>query len=318
MALLTVLLLVAVMAVLVIAMLDTIRFGLRRSQNGQEMARARWFAISAETLAQAQIKRLLQREPGRTTLAGGWNGRPFVFPLDDGSIRAVLRDGGNCFNLNSVVEGVPEQWQRRALGVAQYVSLMEALGINGVSARSLADALVDWIDSDGERSPYGAEDAAYARHRPAYLTSGAVLAEASELRAIEGYDAGTYDRLRPYVCALPDNVLSPLNLNTLDERDGPLLQMLTVSALGAAEARQLIAARPANGWLQASTFWSQPALRALPLSAEVLGQAGIRTRYFRLQAQIVVGDAQLQSNALFDADAGGEIRLLERRRSEDE
>ena len=318
MALLTVLLLVAVMAALAISMLDDIRFGLRRSQNSQEMARAQWIAISADSLAQAQIRRLLEREPRRTTLAGGWNGRPFVFPLEDGSIRAVLRDGGNCFNLNSVVEGVPEQWQARKLGVAQYLSLLAALGIDGTAANSLADALVDWIDSDGERSPYGAEDAAYARHRPAYMTSGALLSEASELRAIEGYDAGTYERLRPYVCALPNNMLSPLNLNTLGEHDAPLLQMLTMSALGSAEARRLIAARPATGWMQTAAFWTQPALRALPLSGEVLGQVGLRTRYFRLQSQIVVGDAQLQSHALFDADAGGRIRLLERRWSEDE
>lgn len=318
MALLTVLLLVAVMASLAVAMLDDIHFGLRRGQNAQAMARAQWLAISTETLARAQIRRLLQRDPARTTLEGGWNGRPFVFPVDGGSIRAVLRDGGNCFNLNSVVEGASEQWRRRAIGVGQYIALLDALGIRGAAAQGLADSLVDWIDSDDARSPYGAEDDAYARRRPAYRSSGTLLAEASELRAIAGYDEGTYRRLRPHVCALPDNVLSPLNLNTLGEDDAPLLQMLTASALDAASARRVIAARPAPGWRQAAAFWAQPALLALPLPGEVLGQVGVRTRYFHLQSQVTFGEAQLEMTELFDADGAGRVRLLRRRWSEDE
>ena len=318
MALLTVLLMVAVMAALAIAMLDAIRFGLRRSQNADTAARAHWYAVSAETMAQTQIRRLLRRDPARTTLDGGWNGRPFVFPVEDGSIRATLEDSGNCFNLNSVVEGAPEQWRRRVLGVGQYLALLQSVGITGAAAQSLADALVDWVDSDGERSPYGAEDAAYARHRPSYATSGALLAEPSELRAIAGYDAGTYRRLRPYLCALPDNALSPINLNTLRPGDVPLLQMLTGSALSAGEARRLIASRPPGGWAQVAAFWQQPALRALPLPGEVLGQPRVRTRYFRLQVQVALGDAQLQATSLFDADAGGRIRLLARRWSEEE
>lgn len=318
MALLTVLLLVAVMAALAVAMLDEIRFGLRRGQNGQAMARAQWLAISTDTLAREQIRRLLQRDPARTTLEGGWNGRPFVFPVEGGSIRAVLRDGGNCFNLNSVVEGAPGQWRRRTIGVGQYIALLDALDIRGSAAQGLADALVDWIDSDGARSPSGAEDDAYARRRPAYRSSGTLLAETSELRAIAGYDEGTYRRLRPHVCALPDNLLSPLNLNTLGEGDAPLLQMLTASALDAASARRVIAARPASGWHQAAAFWAQPALQALPLPGEVLGQAGVRTRYFHLQAQVAFGEAQLHMTQLFDADATGRVRLLARRWSEDE
>lgn len=317
-ALLTVLLLVAVMAVLAIAMLDEIRFGLRRSANTQTIARAQWLARSAETLARMQILRLAQREPGRTTLEGGWHGRPFLFPVEGGSIRAVLSDAGNCFNLNSVVEGVPEQWRRRTLGVGQYIALLEALGIRGRAAQSLADALVDWIDSDGARSSFGAEDAAYAQQRPAYRTSGALLSEPSELRAITGYDAGTYRRLRPHVCALPDSALSPINLNTLREQDAPLLQMLAGPALDAVAARRLIAMRPAAGWADASAFWSQPSLRALPLPGDVLGQVGVRTRYFRLQTHVALDAAQLPASALFAADANGQARLLARRWSEEE
>src|SRR3546814_2109829 len=55
-ALLTVLLLVAVMSVLVMGMLDDIRFGLRRTSNAQAMAQAQWYALGAESLAMADRK----------------------------------------------------------------------------------------------------------------------------------------------------------------------------------------------------------------------------------------------------------------------
>ena len=89
-ALLTVLLLVAVMTVLVTVMLDDIRFALRRAGNAQALAQARWHALGAEQMALTQIERLARRDPGVTTLAGGWNGRAFLFPIDDGVIRASV------------------------------------------------------------------------------------------------------------------------------------------------------------------------------------------------------------------------------------
>jgi general secretion pathway protein K len=79
-ALLTVLLLVAVMGVLLMAMLDDIRFGLRRAGNAQAVGQAQWHALGAEALARSRIQRMTREGNGRTTLAGGWNGRSLVFP----------------------------------------------------------------------------------------------------------------------------------------------------------------------------------------------------------------------------------------------
>lgn len=311
-ALLTVLLLVAVMTVLVMGMLDDIRFGVRRAGNAQAMAQAQRYAQGIEEVAKAQIRRLDRLGNGRTTLAGDWNGKPMAFPIEHGAIQARLSDAGNCFNLNSVVEGAPELWQRRELGVGQYLALLDALGIEGRRAQALADALVDWIDSDQARSPLGAEDAAYAVRRPAYRTGGALLAEVSELRAIDGYDAATYARVRPYLCALPEDALSPVNPNTLDEDDAPLLAMLTLGAVDAAAARRLIAARPGAGWNALSAFWSLPALADTDLPPEVRTQPVLRTRYFALEARIEHDGAQLMLSALLRNDAG-RPRLVARR-----
>src|SRR5690606_18843964 len=168
-ALLTVLLLVAVMTVLLVAVMDDIRFALRRTGNAQALAQAQWYALGSEQLARARIHQL--DRDGRTTLAGGWNGRPFLFPIEAGVMQVRLDDASACFNLNSVVEGAPGQWRRREAGVRQYLALLEVLGFPGARANAMADALVDWIDQDEQPGPAGAEDPAYAARRPGDRTS---------------------------------------------------------------------------------------------------------------------------------------------------
>src|SRR5690606_7339345 len=90
-ALLTVLLMVAVMSVLVMSVLDDIRFGLRRASNAQSMAQAQWYAMGAETLARTRIEQLMA-SPAATGPASEWSGRPMVFPIEHGLIQAQLAD----------------------------------------------------------------------------------------------------------------------------------------------------------------------------------------------------------------------------------
>jgi len=320
-ALLTVLLLVAVMAVLVVAMLDDIRFGLRRAANAQAVAQARWHALGAEALAMAQIERLARSDPGVTTLAGGWNGRSFLFPVDDGMIRATLSDATACFNLNSVVHGAGELLTRHEAGVAQYELLLLALDFPAAQARALADALADWIDSDQQREGLGHEDPGYARGRDGYHTGATLLAEASELRAIHGYTPAVYSRLRPHVCALPTTALSPVNVNTLQDQDAPVLAMLAAGAIDVERARRVIASRPVHGWRSPDEFWASPGLAEAIPDNSVLEQVHLRSRYFRLHAEVDSGSAQVVLSALIEHQ--GELpdapaRLLARRWSPEE
>ena len=316
-ALLTVLLLVAVMTVLVMGVLDDIRFGLRRAGNAQAIAQAQWHALGAEALALARIGELARREPGRTTLRGGWNGTPFVFPLENGTIRARLSDATACFNLNSVVMGAPEQWQRRELGAHQFHALLRALDLPAHQATALVDTLVDWIDSDQAAGARGAEDMHYALGAPAYRTAGHLLAEPGELRAIAGFDARTYARLRPYVCALPTAALSPVNLNTLGDDDAVLLVMLTDGAIGLEAARRVLRARPESGWPDPDAFWNHPVMAAvgLPpgLAEEIRQQVALHTRYFELQAEVEHAGAQVVLGALLEHSLSAEPRLVARR-----
>jgi len=315
-ALLTVLLLVAVMSALAVAVLDDIRFGLRRTANAQAVGQAQWYAIGAESLARARLARLVQADPQRTSLMGDWNGRVLTFPIDDGVIRARVSDGGACFNLNSLVEGVPEQWSRRPTGVAQFIALGRALGL--ADAEALSEALADWIDSDSERSTTGAEDDAYTEGARSYRTGGTLLAETSELRAIRGFTPVVYARLRPYVCALPTAALSPINVNTLAPEKAVLLTAVTDGGLAPEAARQVIAARPTAGWADIDAFWTLPAMAAQTPSNEILGQLSVRTRFFDLRAEVDYAGANVVMSSLIEQPMGGPSRLVARRWTPDE
>jgi len=310
MALLTVLLLVAVMSVVAIAVLDDVRFSVRRATNAETQAQAQWYASGAEALARAQVARLTAANPARTPLEPEWNGRRLGFPIEGGSISAVVTDGQACFNLNSVVEGFGEDLMARPLGIAQFLALGRAVGAPASRMRAVADALTDWLDADGASRPLGAEDGAYAGLATPYRTGGVMLAEVSELRAVKGVDADLYARLRPYVCALPTSRLSPLNLNTLTPEQAPLLMMLTDNGLGPDAARGVIARRPKSGWPDAAAFWAQPALAGVEVPAEVRDQVGVQTRYFNLRIDIDHGGGRAVRTALLHAQPDGAVRTV--------
>ena len=307
-ALLTVLLLAAVMSALLVVVLDDIRFGLRRGGNTRAVEQARWHALGTEQLARQQLAALAAAPP--SSLAG-WLDQPMHFPTDHGVVSARLREGGNCFNLNSVVEGAPGQWQRRTHAAEQFGHLLQALGLGAAQSQALVDALVDWIDSDAAASPSGTEDLAYTLRRPAYRTAGDLLAEPSELRAIEGFDR-VYARLRPHVCAVPTNAPSVVTPNTLADRDAVLLVGLTRGALPLERARGLVQARPPGGWGGTDRFLAHPLLAAPGLREALAEHLTLRPRWYVLDVEVEHAGVQVVMGSLLE-DSGGAVASLARR-----
>lgn len=309
MALLTVLLLVAVVAVLAAAVLDDVRFSIRRAANVQGAAQARWFALGAEDLARMQIRRLADRDAARTSIQPFWSGAPLAFPLDDGGeMTATLRDGQACFNLNSVVDGSDRFLIRREQGQRQFAALARAVGTPDGEARRLAAVLTDWIDTDNRPLTEGAEDSAYAALPSPRRTAGALMAEPGELRGLLGMTPALYERLRPHVCALPQTGASPINPNTLTEAHWPLLVMLSDGALTAEQARAAILARPANGWDSVNAFWTQPVLAGLDVPPDVHDQVTLKTVWFELNATVRWGGAEVTRTTLLH-DRGDGVRV---------
>lgn len=318
MALLVVLIMVAVLAVIAVAVLDDVRFSIRRAVNVETGAQAQWYAIGAERVAVRAVRRLHEAGPLRTPLDPEWNGKAFSYPIEEGEIRARVRDGQACFNLNSVVEGGAEAWVARPEGIAGFMALARALNLPEARARKVADGLTDWIDSDDAPRALGAEDTTYLARAKPYRTAGGLMVEASELRAVDGVDAATYRTLRPFICALPQAGATPINVNTLTVEQAPLLTMLTEGRLAPAAARGVIAGRPRGGWADADAFWSGPALEAVQPSQAMREQAGVRTRYFAFHAEVrYAGALAVRSGLIMIAADNRILTVLARWTAED-
>lgn len=311
-ALLTVLILVGILGALAVVVFDRLRLATTLASNAAGIDDVRTFSTIAETLVAIRIEDLVTASPTRTTLAGGWHDRATSLPLPSGSAEFRVRDGGNCFNLNSLVEGNAAGRVSHPLAIDQLAQLMMLIDVPAGKARQIAAATADWIDSDGEANPDGAEDSVYARSTPAYRTSNTLMAEPSEWRAVTGVTPALYARMRPLLCALPVAGLSSLNVNTLGQDQAPLLAMLFPGTLSVAAARRVIASRPVSGWIDNAAFWNTPALLNVEPSANARQQPQVRTSWFAVDMRIVAGDGELRETALFDARQSP-VRLASRR-----
>jgi general secretion pathway protein K len=302
-ALLAVLLLVAVTGAIAAAAMEGLRLSRALAANSTALDQARALADGVEQLALLTLDDRIAESPERTTLEGGWNGAVRRVPMPGGALAEMrVRDGGNCFNLNSVVEGMPQTaLVRRAAGVSQFIGLMMALGTGEAEARRIAEAAADWVDSDSAPGPAGAEDEAYAAGPSPYRTGNTLFADPGEARALAGMSPDLYARLRPWLCALPVSDLSPLNINTLTPDQAPLLAMLAPGQLGVEQARRVIAARPSGGWASQIEFWRLDAMRGLAVPLDAQLQPQLRTRWFALDLRVEVSDSEFSESALVDA-----------------
>ncbi|MDQ3245897.1 MAG: type II secretion system minor pseudopilin GspK [Pseudomonadota bacterium] len=298
-ALLTVLLLVAVMASVSATALDRIRIGTRLTANAATFGQARAWLTTAELLAATRVEDLLAANTGQTTLAGNWMGveRNIALP-DGGAVRARVDDGSNCFNLNSLVERRQDgTLVARATGRSQFEALMTSVGVGAGEASQIAGLATDYIDSDNVAVSSGGEDGAH----PGGLSPNRMVADASELRAVGKLDARSYGLIERWVCALPTTDLSPLNVNTLLPEQALLLTMLAPAQIDVARARAQLSARPAGGFGSVIDFWNNAAFAGLQLPSSTTSQVQVKTSFFTLRASVNAGDLQLGETALFDA-----------------
>lgn len=297
-ALLTVLLLVAIIAVMAATALERLRLGTRLTGNAVALDQARGLALAAETLATGRVTDLLRRDASRVTLLGGWSNRPYAIPIPGGLATARVSDGGNCFNLNGLVTEFDGVYVADPTAIAQFARLARLLNVPG--GEGIAAAAADWIDSDDQPLGAGAEDSAYGGLVTPYRTAGTLMADPSELRAVAGVTAEAYRKLRPWLCTLPRAARATLNINTLTPEQAPLVAMLFNDTVGVQTAAAAILRRPPGGFADTQDFWKIFAA-AGDTNAVAEQQTGVTTKWFNLRVDVTVGASELQEQALIDA-----------------
>jgi general secretion pathway protein K len=299
-ALLTVLMLVAVIAVLAGAALERLHLATRTAGNAVAIEQARAGARMAEVLATTRIDDLLGRDPNRVTLQGGWSGRPLPLPLAEGGAAvARVSDGGNCFNLNGLVTqattGAYVDYPAARLALARLIRL-----VGGTDGDAVAAATADWIDSDGDQQPGGAEDPAYLGLPQPYRTAGTLMADPSELRAVSGVTPDLYARLRPLLCTLPVAAPARLNVNTLAPEQAPLIAAWLPEGTSAAGVAQALLRRPPDGFATTAAFWASPSLAGVS-SGNAAAQTAVTSTWFALRVDVRRGDTAVEQHGLIDA-----------------
>jgi general secretion pathway protein K len=297
-ALLSVLLLVAVMATVAATALDRIGVGTHLAANAATVGQGRAWLQSTELLATTRIEDLLAADQEKT-LGTGWMGLERRIALPEGaSVRARIEDGGNCFNLNSLVTRTEDgRLVARPVAVNQFAALMTMLGISVGEASRIAVSASDYIDSDSMPHNLGVEDGGKL------LPSNHLMADPSELRAVAGVTDRQYGLLSRWICALPAADLSGINVNTLLPEQAPLVAMLAPGRIEPSRARAAIAQRPETGFDSALNFWQSPGLAGIDLPSGAVDQVKVRTSYFVLKARVESSDIDVRETALIDARA---------------
>ncbi|GAB4125750.1 MAG: type II secretion system minor pseudopilin GspK [Rhodothalassiaceae bacterium] len=304
---------ISAVAALSVAMTEDMRTGAREASLASAATQGFFYAVGVEEMTADILSRSRIANDGRDTLEDAWLRAPMRFPIENGLIEAEIADGGNCFNLNSLVSGDPRS-RLIADPVAreEFLRLLGHLEIAPDEADRIAAAIVDYLDSDSAPTAGGAEDEVYLARAEPGRTPGTLLADRGEIRAVEGMEDDLYRRLAPFLCALPGTERSRLNINTLRPEQAPLLAALLGPGLSLATAQGLITDRPRTGYASREAFLDHPALRAFALGQESAERLDVRTHFYRLEALIRYGETRLALATLFEARANGEVRRLSR------
>ncbi|MCX3538605.1 type II secretion system protein GspC [Escherichia coli] len=125
------------------------------------------------------------------------------------------------------------------------------------------------------------------------------LADISEMRVVQGMDAGLYQKLKPLVCALP-MTRQQININTLDVTQSVILEALFDPWLSPVQARALLQQRPAKGWEDVDQFLAQPLLADVDerTKKQLKTVLSVDSNYFWLRSDITVNEIELTMNSL--------------------
>ncbi|MGH8206497.1 MAG: type II secretion system minor pseudopilin GspK [Steroidobacteraceae bacterium] len=209
---------------------------------------------------------------------------------------AQIDDEQGKFNINNLAPlGVDDQ-----VSIQQFQRLLSELGLE----TKWAGLMADWIDSDDNPyQPDGAEDDSYLAQTPQFRAANEPITSISELMALPGFGRDRYNRLAPYITALPAG--TPINICTAS---GQVLDALSGKSEYDIDTANLATSRQQAGCFPPLPLF-QTSLDAQQQS-QLAGRIGMRSSYFRLRTYITIGTARFSLYSLLYLDGSGQIRPI--------
>lgn len=295
-ALITAVLIVAIVASVAAALSLGQQVWLRQMENITERAQANTLRQAAADWAMAFLARDA-RESKSDHLGEDWAKKPPPLPAEGGLITLAAEDAQGRFNLNNLVRN----GQPSTPDIALFQQLLRAAGLDV----ALVEPLIDWIDPDSQQRPGGAEDIEYLNLASPYRTANQPLTSIDELRLIKGYTAKVVEALRPNVVVLPQP--TSININTAL---APVLTAL-LGESGAAALQPILERRQREPFTEAGQLATMlPAGVTAPQASH-----GVTSNYFLVTIDIRLGRTRHLSETLIQRAADGKppVHVWQRR-----
>lgn len=282
-ALITAILVMALATVAATAILTTANIAVHRAANLQDSERAWWYADGIE----AWLLTILERDIDDNDYDGLddiWAKPVDYLPVDEGAARGQVTDLQGRFNLNNFAGDKKVRDDYRPV----FVRLLQLLELDSFQAEGLADAITDWVDADQNPTGFaGGEDSEYLGFNPPYRVANRPMESVTELLAVKGMTRELYQKLRPYVTALP-SIGTPINANT-----APELLVLALAVQPDPLQKQFIEGRTKKPAQKVSDLTSGAEAPFGGSSATPDRILAVSSNYFLLRAEIFVGSGRL-------------------------
>lgn len=205
-------------------------------------------------------------------------------------VQYQIQDLNALFNLNNLSSKDP----RYAAGQKSiFLNLLNILKIGEFDVRTqLYGALVDWMDENDLERANGVESGSYRIKSTPYYAADQKLTSLGELRFVEGFDEDVINKLKPYVTVLPvENVR--VNINTASAE--VLSSLSAVPVVDTSSVDTFIAQRLEEGFAGFQPPQIEVAKTAILGTAPVNGQVvsnmlQTTSQFFQINTRVLLGD----------------------------
>lgn len=312
-ALITALLIAALVTVVAVAMASRQQLDIRRTGNMLEADQAYMYALAAETWAMQMLKEDAQKT-SIDTLDEDWAIKLPPIPIEGGLISGSIEDLQGRFNLNNLVSGnagVNAQADQAQLKIFQSLLAQVSFAEENVQLSPfVANRVVDWIDPNLNSLADGAEDLVYLGiDKLPYRAANRFMASPSELAAIAGLSLTDVAALLPLVATLPlepaATAATSVNVNT-----APEMVLLSLHAdISSSIAAELVEYRADSPFEKADDF-----VKKLKDEHDITLEpslVSVSSEYFLVSSDAAIGRTTLRLYSLLARKNTG-IRVLVR------
>ena len=264
-----------------VSILHEEKYVLRKTSHILERDRAGLYAVGLEDWARLFLRQDAE-DSDTDSLDEDWAVGIPGLPIEGGYLSGFIEDEQSRFNLNSLLES--------EIQVERFRRLCRDLEVDEI----FIPALMDWIDDDLDiRYPDGMEE-----NYETYRVANREMVDVSELLLVHNVTPEMYQKLEPYITALP--ATTTINVNTMSEA--------VYESLGkeAGDAGKFIEEREQEPFSSIDDF-----IERLQIPIEIEGLS-VSTSFFRARGQVVQGEQVYFLSSLIYRNDNGNTSVLNR------